>query len=183
MGIIVVQLVNRFLKLLNSETRPSQLAAGFCFGVIVGLSPFFTWHNLLIFLLVCLLRVNFSMFFASVAIFSILGFFLDPLFDRVGYFLLVESEGLRSLWVTFSITPGLPFFRFNNTVVLGSLIFGLVLFPILFGALVVSIRKYRTHWRESIMKSRWIKALKASGLYKIYMKIENLRTFWRRWST
>lgn len=172
--------LSQVLKLLNSETAPSQIAAGFCFGMIIGFSPFFTWHNLIIFLIVCLFRVNFSAFFLSTALCSILGFFLDPLFDGFGYFLLVKIEALRPLWITVSSAPILPFFRFNNTVVTGSLGLALFLFIPLFIVLIVMIKAYRKSWRGKIKQSKWMKALKATKLYGLYQKYENFRAKWER---
>jgi uncharacterized protein (TIGR03546 family) len=182
MAFVLIQLVNRFLKLLNSETKPSQLAAGFCFGLIVGLSPFFAWHNLVVFLLVCLFRVNLSLFFGSWALFGLLGFFLDPLFDWFGFLLLAEVEALRPLWIWFSATPLLPYFRFNNTVLIGSLSVALILFPLLFPSLVLVIKQYRRRWRQQILQSRFFKILRASKFYKIYTQLDGARNAWRRWS-
>lgn len=182
MGLLVAQFLNRFIRLLNSETKPSQLAAGFCLGLIVGLSPFWTWHNLIVFLLVCFFRVNLSMFFLSTAIFSLVGFFLDPLMDHLGYFLLTEISSLRELWVYLAQSPLLAYFRFNNSIVLGSLVIGIVFFPLLFPAMCVAIQKYRQSWREQIKKSKLVKSLQATKFYKAYQRFDQARASWRRWS-
>lgn len=171
---------NKFISLLNSETAPSQLAAGLAFGMIVGFSPFFTWHNLFVFLLVCLLRVNFAMFFLSTAVCSILAFALDPLFDWFGYLLLVDWRAARPLWVYISTAPLLPFFRLNNTVVLGSLAVSLILFIPVFISFVFFVKAYRQRWRERMANSRLIKSLKATKLYGCYVKFESFRDKWRR---
>ncbi len=171
----LLKTLNSLIKLLNSETAPSQLSAGMTFGMLVGLSPFLSLHNLFIFMIVCLFRVNFSMFFMSLAFFSILGFFGDPIFDRLGYWLLVDFTSLRPFWI--SITTGAiwPFFNFNNTIVMGSLGFGLLLFVPLFVAGIHFIKIYRSKWREQIQKSALVKSLKATPLYGVYLKYENFR--------
>lgn len=178
--LLAAKLTFKFLRLLNSETPPLQLSAGLCFGLIVGFSPFFTWHNLLIFLLVCLLRVNLSMFLLGTAFFSIIAFVLDPLFDVLGYFLLVDVKALRPLWIYFSSTPILPYFRFNNTVVIGSLALGLLLYLPFFLVSVWAIKKYRQHWREQIRNSELMQALRASKLFSslagAYQKYSDLRS-------
>lgn len=182
--LLIIKLLAKFLQLINSETSPSQLAAGACFGLLVGLSPLFSLHNLVLFLLVCLLRVNFGMFFLSLAVFKILAFALDPFFDWLGYLVLVEVTSLRSFWVALSSMPVLPFFRFNNTIVAGSLTFGLAVFIPAFVFFVWAIHQYRRSWRERIKKSRAAKAIKATKLYgtfnSVYQKYARVRDSWER---
>lgn len=168
----------KILQLLNSETAPSQLAAGVCFGMIVGLSPTISWLNLFFFLVVFLLRVNLSLFFMSTAIFALLSFALDPLFDRVGYWALVDLTAARQLWVAIASAPILPYFRLNNTIVMGSLLTALILFLPVFFALIIVVKKYRSTWRERLKKAKWVKALKATKLYSLYQKYESFREKW-----
>lgn len=182
--LLALKMISKFLQLLNSETAASQLAAGAAFGMIVGLSPFFTWHNLMIFLLVCLFRVNFAMFFLSTAVFAVLGFLLDPLFDALGYWLLVDVHSLRPLWIQIATAPILPFFRLNNTVVMGSLAFSLALFLPLFIFFTWAVIQYRKTWREKMKKSSWMRAVKATKVYssfnKVYAQYVNLRDKWEK---
>lgn len=180
--LLVFKYLNKLLKLLNSETAPSQLAAGLCFGALVGFSPFWSLHNLVLFLLVCLLRVNFSMFFLGFGVFSLLAFSLDPVFDSFGYWLLVDFSAARSLWLFFASTPVLPFFRFNNTIVVGSLVSGLLIFIPLFAWAVWAIKKYRNRWREQILSSKSFKAIKATKIYAWYEKFAAAREKWERLS-
>lgn len=179
---LLIKTFAKFLNLLNSETSPSQISAGFCFGMIVGLSPFFTWHNLIVFFVVALLRVNFSMFFMSTALFAILGFFLDPLFDAFGYWILVDLSFLRSLWVSISSAPILPFFRLNNTVVIGSLALSLILFIPGFFCFRFAIIQYRSRWKAKIASSKFMKALKGTKFYGFYEKYRSLKAKWEVFS-
>jgi len=176
--LIILKTLHKLLKLLNSETAPSQLSAGIAFGMIVGLSPFFAWHNLVIFLLVFLLRVNLSMFFMATAFFAIIGFFMDPLFDRLGYFLLVELDVARSLWIWIASAPILPFFRLNNTVVMGSLALSLITYFPVFVVAIWAIGQYRKHWKEKIKDSKFMKWFKATKLYGLYEKYQNFQEKW-----
>lgn len=172
---LIIKTIHNFLKLLNSETAPSQLAAGVSFGMIVGLTPFLSLHNLFIFLIVCLFRVNFSMFFLSMGVFSILSFALDPLFDGLGYLLLVNVGALRPLWIFLSTGPILPFFRFNNTIVLGSLVFSLIFLIPTWVVSVSLVKHYRETWAVSVKNSKLMKALRATPIYGLYEKYENLK--------
>jgi len=169
---VIIKSLHSILKLLNSETSPWQIAAGVAFGSIVGFTPVASLHNLLLFFLVCLLRVNLSMFFMSFGFFKIIGWLLDPVWDRLGYFLLVELKAARPLWIEVSTGPILPFFRFNNTIVIGSLVTSLILFfPILLAS-AQGVKAYRLRWRERLKDSKLVKILKATPLYGIYEKYE-----------
>jgi len=165
----------KLIHLLNSETAPSQIASGAAFGMIVGFTPFLSLHNLIIFLIVCFFRVNLSMFFISMAFFKILGFALDPFFDWFGYILLVDVTQLRPLWIILSSGSIIPYFRFNNTIVMGSLATSLILWIPFFALSVQLIRLYRRTWREQIRASKFMKALKATTFYQWYEKYHDLR--------
>ncbi len=133
----------KLLKVLNSETDPGQISLAFCFAMVAGFTPFFSLHNLLVLLLVLVLRVNLSAFSLGTAAFSILAFALDPLFHQVGLAALT-AEGLRGLWTTLYNQTLWRVERFNNSVVLGSLIASIVLFlpPLAYTALAAHYNNY-----------------------------------------
>ena len=161
------------LKLLNSERHPGQLAAAVAFGMMIGLAPVSALQNLFVFLLVCLFRVNLSMFFISFGVFKLFAFALDPLLDWLGFILLVDFEGLRPFWISVTSGPIWPYFRFNNTIVLGSLVLGILAwFPVYWGA-VSAVHAYRARWRESLKNSRLLKTLKATPFYGLYERYES----------
>lgn len=161
------------MKLLNSEKAPSQLAAGLAFGMLVGLTPFMSLHNLILFFVVCLFRVNLSMFFVSLGVFKLLAFLFDPFFDWFGYKLLVDFEGLRSFWILITSGAVWPFFKFNNTIVMGSLGTGLILWAPIFIGGIAAIKAYRAKWREQVLNSKFMKVLKATPIYGLYTKYQN----------
>lgn len=167
--------LNNLLKLLNSETNPSQLAMGLGFGMIVGLTPLMSLHNLVFLFVVFLFRINLSMFFLSLAVFAMLSYALDPFFNVVGYWALVDWRWARPFWVEISTGALWPFFKFNNTIVMGSLLVSLLLFMPIVIFSIRGVRVYREKWREQIRDSRWVKALKATPLYGLYEKYQNLR--------
>lgn len=172
---LIVKTIHSILKLLNSETAPSQLAAGIAFGAIVGLTPLMSLHNLFIFLIVCLFRVNFSMFFVSLGLFSFIGWACDPLWDRLGYALLVQLKVARPLWIYLSTGPLLPYFRFNNTIVIGSFVVALLIFVPVFAASIGAVKHYRQNWREKVLNSKAIKIFKATPIYGLYEKYEKAK--------
>lgn len=174
--LIVFKTIHQILKLLNSETAPSQLASGVAFGFLIGLTPFFGLHNLCFFLVVFLFRINLSFFFLSWGFGSAISFFLDPLFDRFGYWALVDFRTARPFWIEITSGSIWPFFRFNNTVMIGSLMVGLLIFFPLFFLTMKLVSLYRQKWRDQLRESRWVKALKVTPLWGLYEKYVSFRS-------
>lgn len=145
------------------------------FGILLGFSTFWSLSGVLIFLIVCLFRVNFSVFFLSLGVFSLLSFALDPLFDWFGYVLLVDLSALRSVWIYATTGPIFPFFHFNNTIVIGSLVAGLLLWLPVFLSTRLFVIVYRRKWKDKVVDSPLMKVLKAAPLYGWYTKYENLK--------
>lgn len=112
-----------FFKALVVDATPRQMAFGFALGVLVGLVPKGNLLAIGLMMLLCSLRVNLGVGFATIFVTSWAGMLLDPITHRIGEFLL-KSETLRPLWETMSDTALLPWTDFNNTVVLGSFVLG-----------------------------------------------------------
>lgn len=162
----------KLLKALNSESNPAQLAFGVTAGLIVGLTPLWSLHNLLVVFLVFILRVNLSAFFLSWALFSGIAYLFDPLMDRVGASLLA-ADALKGLWTAMYNSDGWRLTRFNNTLTLGSLVCALVLaLPVFFLARFLVV-KYRDHVLAWVRKSRAMQILRASRLYHLYTSLSS----------
>ncbi|MEW6777728.1 MAG: TIGR03546 family protein [Bdellovibrionota bacterium] len=165
----------KLLKVLNSETDPGQISLALCFSMVAGFTPFFALHNLLVLLLVLVLRVNLSAFSLGTAAFSLLAFALDPLFHQVGLAALT-AEGLRGLWTALYNQTLWRVERFNNSVVMGSLIVSIVLFVPAYFASNVLIKKYRENILQWVQKTRLMTWLKATKFYGIYEKVQGWRS-------
>lgn len=166
--LLFIKLVRSLLKTLHSDGTPLQIALGIALGAALGLTPIMNAHNLLVLLALAVLNVSFAAGMFAWALFVPVGFLLDPVFDRLGEWLLVGVPALRPLWTTWDNVPGLALTNFNNTVVLGSVVGWLVLFlPIVLAARFGVIR-YRATLGARVQSSRYYKALQASKLYNVY---------------
>src|SRR5687767_15869037 len=116
----LLKLFRSLVKTLHSDGSPAQIAYGVALGAALGLTPIANAHNLLVLLLLAVLNVSFAAGLLAWAIFVPVGFMLDPVFDRIGRWLLVDSQALRPLWTAWDNIPGLALTNFNNTVVLRS---------------------------------------------------------------
>jgi uncharacterized protein (TIGR03546 family) len=163
----MIQLVANLLKLLNSEAEPAQISLALCLSMVLGFTPLFSLHNLIILFVVCVVRVNLSAFLLGWAAFSGIAWLLDPLFHGLGQWALT-LPALEGFWTALYNTSLFRLARFNNTVVMGSLITALALFAPFFLAFNRLITGYRDHLVALVNKSRLMQIFKASKIYDVY---------------
>jgi uncharacterized protein (TIGR03546 family) len=163
----IIKLIQSLFGALHSEGTPGQLAAGIVLGSFLGLTPLLNLHNALIFAALVLLNVSFAGGMLGWALFVPIGFLLDPLFDWIGHAILFTPL-FTPLFTSLYNMPIVPLTNFNNTVVLGSLVFALLLAVPLFFATRLGIVRYRATVGERVRQSRFYKAVMASKAYNVY---------------
>jgi uncharacterized protein (TIGR03546 family) len=166
----MLKVIAKVLKVLNSETDPGQISLAFCLSMIAGLTPLFSLHNFLIFFLVLILRVNLSAFLLGTVFFSGVAYLLDPFFHWIGLTALTTVP-LEGLWTALYNCTLCRLERFNNSVVMGSLLFSLVIFVPMYILGNLVIRRYREHVLSWIQKVGIVRALKASKFYELYQSV------------
>jgi uncharacterized protein (TIGR03546 family) len=171
----MLKTIARLLKALNSETDPGQISLALCFSMVAGLTPFLSLHNLLILFLVLMLRVNLSTFILGWLFFSGVAYLIDPLFHWIGLTVLTASS-LEGLWTVFYNCTLCRFERFNNSIVMGSLLVSLLLFVPLYLISRSAVVQYREHLLAWMRRTRIMQILKASKLYQAYQAVSG----WRR---
>ncbi len=166
----MLKMIANLLKILNSEAAPSQISVAIGFSMITGFLPLFTPLNFLILLLVLVLRVNISSYLLGSVFFAGIAWFLDPLFNPIGLFVLTAGP-LEGLWTAlYNMAIG-RLQRFNNSVVMGSLVFSLLFFVPLVLLMNAAIQRYREHILIWVKKTRIMQIVMASKLYSLYEKI------------
>jgi uncharacterized protein (TIGR03546 family) len=171
---IFLKIFGKLIKVLRSNASPGQIAWGFALGTFLGFTPLMSLHNLGIVFLIFILNVNISAALFGWLLCSLLAFFLDPLFHSIGFVILVQIGFLKPIWTTFYNAPIAPLTRFNNTIVMGSFAFSLIIFVpayLLFRKLVVV---YRSSWNEKLQKVKFFQIFKGSKLVKLYFKVRKL---------
>jgi len=163
----LVKLIQSLIGALHSEGTPGQLALGIALGSIMGLTPLMNIHNAIVLAALMLLNVSFAGGLLGWALFVPVGFLLDPLFDWIGHSLLL-APALRGLWTSLYNIPIVPLTNFNNTIVLGSLVFALVLLVPLFFATRWAVARYRVTVGERVRQSKFYRAVMASKVYNAY---------------
>ncbi len=168
---IKIHFLIKFLKSLNSAESSKALSLALASGVISGFLPSFNIINIIILLVVFSFRIPIGLYFASSTVFAIVGYFLDPIFHYTGLYLL-QNPTLNSFWTSLYNTPFLRWSGFNNSIILGSFVWGIVLAPIFYIILNKLSNKYREKIFPILKKSKltsWIvpEEIKKQGIFRI----------------
>ena len=146
------------LKALNSNSKPSQIANSFCIGLILGFMP---KNNLLwfvVFIFFAFVRINKCGYFIMIIIGSLTAYLLDPLFDQLGYAILT-FQPLENFYAAALEIPLVGFTKFNNTIVTGSLAFGLMAYIPFFLLMLLLVSQWRAHIAPAFNDSKVLKTI------------------------
>lgn len=148
----------KLFKALNANVNPGEIAHAFSCGLLLGFLPKNNLLWYLVFVFFLFVRINKPMYLLMTLLGSALAVGLDPLFDTLGYQILT-IESLKGFYASLLEIPFVAFTKFNNSVVMGALAFGIVLYiPFYFLGrfFVFSWRKWLT---PILMNSRVFKAI------------------------
>jgi len=169
-----IEILAKLIKVLRSGATPPQIAAGFVLGMIIGLTPLWSLHNLVILIIIILVNVNISAVIFSFLVFSAFAYLLDPGFHSLGYFVLTDISVLLGLWTVLYNIPILALSKFNNTVVMGSLIVSVVLILPMYYLIKKGVIAYRENIDAKIQKWKIVQVIKGSKIYNLYERIKNI---------
>lgn len=169
---IILKLIQSIFNTLHSDGTPGQVAAGLALGAFLGLTPLASLHNVFIFALICFFNVSFGGAMLGWAVFTPIGFILDPVFDYLGHQLLL-APSLTGLWTALYNAPVMPLTNFNNTVVLGSFVFTTIFFLPFFFFFRWGVDRYRETagaWLKQTKLYHVITATKLINVYKLFFR-------------
>ena len=155
----MVKHIAKVIVALNTNLGRDQIAAGFAWGLLLGLIP--AWNILWIVLFVV------SFFFKHhhwskmllMVVLQLLSGTVAPLVDIVGWEVLY-IEALQPFFITLYNMPFVPLTRFNNTLVTGGLVCGAVLWLPVFALVFLLIPLYRNKLAPKIRNSKIVKTIK-----------------------
>ncbi|MES3038208.1 MAG: TIGR03546 family protein [Bdellovibrionota bacterium] len=162
-----------FLRMLNSDTGTNQLASGLSLGLLLGFAPFLSLQTLLVLLIVFFFRVQLGAAFLSAFFFKFIAFLFDPLADKLGQWVL-EIPSLRPLFTQMYNMPLVPLTRFNNSIVMGSMIVSLILLVPSYFVFKMLIVKYRATVVARFRETKIWKTISATKFYNWYLTYEKL---------
>jgi uncharacterized protein (TIGR03546 family) len=154
---MLITWIAKLIAGLNANRRAGEIAAGVSMGVLLALIPGANLLWLLIFVLTVFLKLNLGIELLVLAILKPIAPLGDPLLHTLGVSLLT-SEELFGLFTSLYNVPLLPFTRFNNTVVMGGVVAGLLLWLPIFFLSRVLVRVYRKRIHPRLAESKIVKA-------------------------
>ena len=166
---MIVKWIATLVVAVNANNRAWEVAAGVSFALLLALVPTGNLLWFCLFVVTFFLKINLAAEFLFLALFKLLTPLADGLLHRLGLWVLSQPS-LSDIFTGAYNLPLLPLSRFNNTVVMGGLIAGILLWVpvfLLFRRLVIL---YRSRLRDRIAGSRLVKALRRVPLV---MKIGN----------
>lgn len=159
--------IRSLLVALQGSGDPSDVAMGFALGAALGLLPAGNLIAATILVLLFFFRVDKSMAMLALVLFTPLGLLLDRPAHAVGGALLTAGA-LAPLWTALYNMPIVPWTRFNNTVVLGQLVFGLILFYPLYRLGLRGVYAYRARWKDKVDRWPLVKTIKSWSWFQRY---------------
>jgi uncharacterized protein (TIGR03546 family) len=114
----------------RSSSSFLQIFLALLWGSWLGFSPtWFTLQVVILILALTILRLPFIWMMISFLLsWAAAAFLLDPLMDRLGLYLL-RAPALDHFWTEMAKAPVLPWTQFNNSMVLGSFLLGIMTIP------------------------------------------------------
>lgn len=133
----IVRPVRRVLQSLVACHTPTELAAGFTLGTIIGLLPKGNLIALSLCVLLFSLRVNKGLAVAAAVVFSCLATSIDPFVHKLGLIVLNAKPLQLNYACVFNLPFG-PWLGFNNTVTSGVLLVGIYIsYPVYYATRLV----------------------------------------------
>lgn len=160
---LIIQPARFLVETLTEASSSRQMAAGFALGMWIGLVPKDNLIAIMLMILLYLIRVNLSAGLMAAFLFSWVGFLLDPLFHQLGKTALTQSQ-LEPLWTWMINQPFVPWTNFNNTVVMGSFLAGLILLIPVYKMMVPFFEWFTPKCKERLERYKIVRALQGADI-------------------
>lgn len=157
--------IKKFFMALNANTHPGDIAHAVALGLLLALVPRANLLWAFLFFFTLFIRVNKGAFFLALILLSFVTPFADVLLDALGYQLLSLAP-LQGMYRTLYGIPFVGLTMFNNTVVAGSLVVGLVLYIPVVIVFTILVKLYRDKLQQKIAQSRLVKFIMQLPLIK-----------------
>jgi len=149
----------KLIVALNGNLRKGQVAAGFAWGLLLGLIPAGNVFWIVLFIVSFFFKHHHWSKMLILAIFKIIGAAVAPLMDLVGWQVL-HIESLQLFFTTLYNMPFVPLTKFNNTLVAGGLVSGIVLWIPVFFLVFALVPLYRNKVVPALRNSKLLGAIK-----------------------
>ncbi|MCL2880697.1 MAG: TIGR03546 family protein, partial [Treponema sp.] len=153
----------------NSNLKKEQIAAGISWGLLLGLIPAGNIFWIVLFVASFFFNHHhWSKIFAMVIVKLFLGL-LNPAIDAAGWWIL-NLDALQPFFTSLYNLPLVPLTRFNNTLVMGGLCIGIVLWAPVFFLFRLLVPLYRNKLIPGIRETKFYRAILKFPLFPVIEK-------------
>jgi uncharacterized protein (TIGR03546 family) len=150
--------IAKLIIALNSNLGRKQIAMGFSWGVLLGLIPAGNVLWIVLFAVSFLFKHHHASKILLFAILKLASPAVAPIVDIAGWELL-HIEALQPLFTSLYNMPFVPYTKFNNTLVAGGLVGGLILWLPVFALAFLLVTLYRNTLAPKIRESKLVKSI------------------------
>ncbi|TQV72112.1 TIGR03546 family protein [Aliikangiella marina] len=168
----MLSILAKLLKVLNSEQSPGQIAAAISLAAIVGFTPLFSLHNIVIFFFVLILRVNLTVFLVAWPLLTLLGVLIAPGAESIGLSIL-QNPSLIPFWESFYNTLIGRWSNFYFSGVIGGLVIGVITAVVLYPVSILLVNQYRTKLMQRFEQFHIVRLIKTTKFWQLYDSTAN----------
>ncbi len=155
----IIKILAKMMTALNSNSKPGQIAAALAWAVLLALVPAGSLTWIILFLITLLLRINWGFEIIFLLLLSPLAPLADPGLDALGWTVLNWEAVTAAVTAVYQAPLG-PWFRLENSLTVGGLIAGILLWVPVYGLGRKLVGVYRETLALAIAQSKPVKALK-----------------------
>lgn len=147
------------INALSSNTHPGAIAHAFACGMLLGFMPKENLLWIILFVFILFMRIQRATYTLSLIVGALLAALLDPFFHTVDCWIL-SLDSMEDFYAYLLDIPFVAFTKFNNSVVMGSLVCGIIAYiPFyLFGRLFVWL--WRKYLAEGVRRLKVVRVIK-----------------------
>ncbi|MCL2761878.1 MAG: TIGR03546 family protein [Treponema sp.] len=165
----MIKVVAKLVVALNGNIKKTQIAAGIAWGLLLGLIPVGNFFWIVLLLVSFFFNHHHGLMIGFMLLFKLLSPLFAPALDLLGWEIL-HIEALQPLFTSMYNMPFVPFTKFNNTLVTGGLIAGIVLFVPTYFVLLPIINVYRNTLAPKIRNLKIVKTITKFPLFSVIDK-------------
>ena len=145
----MIKYITSFFRAINANAHPGDIAHAVALGLFLAILPKNNLTFTFLFFLSIFIRINKGAFFISFILFGFVTPFMDVLINNIGFW-AVQLSFLRPIFIALENIPFVALFKLSNTMVLGGIIWGLILYIPVYILTRIIIAKYRKYMQPAV---------------------------------
>lgn len=145
----MIKYVTSFFRAINANAHPGDIAHAVALGLFLAILPKNNLTFTFLFFLSIFIRINKGAFFIAFILFGFVTPFMDVLINNIGFW-AVQLSFLRPIFIALENIPFVALFKLSNTMVLGGIIWGLILYIPVYILTRIIIAKYRKYMQPAV---------------------------------